>query len=898
VDAAAETRTFVFTDIEGSTRLWQQHPAAMADVLVRHDAIVRTTIHAGGGHLFKHTGDGCCAAFVDAGAALAAAIALQQALATAAWGDGPRPTVRVAIDSGPAWQRDGDYFGPTLNRTARILAVGWGGQVLATASSLGQAPAAETVDLGQHRLRDLGEPIRLYQVLVPGLPGTFPPLRSLERFRHNLPIVRSSFVGRESEIARIRSLLDRARVLTITGVGGCGKTRLALAVASQELERYVDGAFFVDLSVVTDPALVWSALAAAVGAGSTAGLRGELPPRAFAIARLADAKALVILDNCEHLLDAAADVAAALVDALPTVTVVVTSREPLGIEGEHVVRVPSLALPGDAPDAGDCEAVRLFVERASTGDATFEPTPPIMATVAEICRRLDGIPLAIELAAARVRHISPAEIAQRLDDRFRLLTGGPRGARQRQQTLAATLDWSFQLLTERERMLLRRLAVFVGGFPLDAVEHVCAGDDLPETAIVDALGALVDKSLVSLHAAERRYRLLETIRLYALDRLVEAGEVATTRTRHLAWFARRYARPDDEADKRLDQDNIRVAREWANHTGQTAEVARLTVALFARASDAFAATEERAWCDEVLAYELDPALRADVLTVAGFRDVGAGDWDRAIARTREAIAVAPALGEGMVAGAYAPLAIALMVTDPDAAERVIDEGIAAIRRAQAPAFSQRFLESLKVGTALMRGDAASAAAWGRRAGAEPEADNGMTFGVAFALHLLGRHDEADADARRRPSVTRSTGYGDHARSILHALTAAARGRWDDAGRELARAAEHVRRHRYPLTLNDCIVACGALAALADRHERACTLLAAVADRGFVRSPDMWAVYLHYRAIVRGRIGADVVRRCRDAARSIEYEAALDEELAWLASLGGGGGGGGRKPRDR
>ena len=585
--ASAETVTFLFTDIEGSTRLWQEHPTRMPDALAHHDAIARAAIADGGGRLFKHTGDGVCAAFADARAALATAVVLQRALAGAAWGDGPQLRVRVALDSGAAFPRDGDYVGATLNRTARVLAVGSGGQILATAASIALAPETETIDLGVHRLRDLGEPIRLYQLAGEGLARTFPPLRSLERFRHNLPVVRSSFVGRENEIARLRGLLDRARVLTIAGVGGCGKTRLALAVASQELERYADGAFFVDLSVVMDPDLVWGAIAGALGVVGRGGLAGDLPPRELVLGRLTDATALVVLDNCEHLLDVCAEVAATIVDRSGAVALLVTSREPLGIEGEQVFRIPSLALPAEPADAAGSEAVHLFVERATMADATFVLTPSITPTVVEICRRLDGIPLALELAAARVRHLSPAEIARRLDDRFRLLTGGPRGTRERQQTLAAALDWSFQLLAPRERVLLRRLAVFVDGFSLEAAEGVCANEDLAGTDVVDVLGALVDKSLVSLHAAERRYRLLETIRLYALDRLGEAGEVAVVRTRHLAWFLGACAtRTNDHGTRSLgfenaaDLENLRAAREWAHETGDGAQVARLTVELF------------------------------------------------------------------------------------------------------------------------------------------------------------------------------------------------------------------------------------------------------------------------------------------------------------------------------
>jgi predicted ATPase len=803
----------------------------------------------------------------------------------ASWADGPRPRVRIALDSGPAQRRDADYFGPTLNRTARVLATAAGGQIVATAATFAGASGTEAIDLGLHRLRDLGEPVRLHQIDAPGLERTFPPLRSLERFRHSLPVVRSTFVGREAEIARVRRLLGATRLLTITGVGGCGKTRLALAVASLELERFGDGAFFVDLSAVSDPALVWHAIATAVGAGGD-GPAGTLPPRELALRRLADSMALVVLDNCEHLLDACADAASTLVDRSASVTVLVTSREPLGVEGEQVYRVPSLALPADDADAAGSEAVRLFVERAAAADATFALTPPDTTTVVEICRRLDGIPLAIELAAARVRHLSLPEIARRLDDRFRLLTGGPRGTRQRQQTLAATLDWSFQLLAERERVLLRRLAVFADGFTLEATEGVCADDALPRDDVVDALGALVDKSLVSLHPSEHRYRLLETIRLYALDRLVDAGEVTALRSRHLAWFDRAYdVLGSDDAARTLDLENFRAARTWAEEQHDRTQVARLTVTLFWR-TRAYEPVmlDERGWCTAVLASdEVDPHLRAEVGTIAAFLEITEGNWRGAIEQAREAIALTPTPGEGLVSGAYAPLTIGLMVTDPDAADRAIDEGLERVRAACAPTFSPSFLTSLKVGTSLMRGDVERAAAFARAVDIALEpVNNGTIFGLGFALHLLGDHEGAEADARRRPVTVRMTGYGEHSRRLLFALTAAAQGRWDDAGRAIAAAADYVRRYRYPLTLNDCVVACGALAALAGRLERACTLLAAVVDRGDVRSPELWAVYLHYRARVRAGLDRETIRRCREEARTLDLDRALDEEVARLA----------------
>ena len=879
--ASGATVTFLFTDIEGSTRLWQEHPETMSDALAHHDALVRQVIERHGGRLFKHTGDGVCTAFRDAPAALDAAVELQRALAAASWGAGPRLRVRVALDSGPAHERDADYFGPTLNRTARVLGVGAGDQIVATAATMRLAPAAERIDLGLHRLRDLGEPVHLYQVAAKGLERAFPPLRTLERFRHSLPVVRSSFVGRDAEIARLRDLLPTRRLVTVTGVGGCGKTRLALAVAALEIERFPGGVYFVDFSVLSEPSLVWAAIADALGVVDGGGPSASVPPRELVLGRLSAAAALVVLDNCEHLLAPCADVADALAGRCPDVVVVATSREPLGVEGEQVFRVPSLGLPAGDADAIGSEAVRLFVERATAADAGFAVTPAVTPTVVEICRRLDGIPLAIELAAARVRHLSLDEVARRLDDRFRLLTGGPRGARQRQQTLAAALDWSFHLLTDRERALLRRCAVFMDGFSLAGAEGVCSGDGLERADVVDVLGALVDKSLVSLHATEHRYRLLETIRLYAEERLIEAGEAQDVRTRHMTWFEQVYDTARGETPFRIEErENLKAARVWAHEMHDGVRVARFCRALFRQSGPYDPTTlEERAWGESALGYPDLPAdVRADVLAIASMRAIGAGDWPGAVERARAAIALAAEPGEGIGAAAYAALAIGLMVTDPGAAERTIDEGVERIRQARAPFFSAGFLRSFAVGTALMRGDAARAAERGRQSIAE--LGRGLRgFGLAFALHLLGDHDGAEVDAALDAPEGIDIVFGGHSRNLLLALTAAARRRFDDARRELGAAVASVRRYNYPLTLNDCAVVAAAIAAREGRLERASVLLAAVVDRSSVRTPEMWGVYLHYRDMVRAGLEGATIRRCRDEARTLDLDRALNEEIA-------------------
>jgi len=565
------TVTFLFTDLEGSTRLWEEHPEAMRAALARHDEILRNAVEKREGVVVKTTGDGIHAAFATAHDAVAAALGAQEALAAEDWTLPTPLRVRMGVHSGESEYRDGDYYGTAPNRAARLMSVANGGQVLvslATSELVHDAlPAGVTlVDLGEHRLRDLSRPERVFQAGA----GEFPPLRSLDAFPGNLPAQVTSFVGRDADLAEIAAAFDECRVLTLTGVGGVGKTRLALQVAAERLPRYPDGAWLVELGPIGDADAVVEVVAAALGIQQHQGSSlGE-----SVIEALRTKQMLIVLDNCEHLLDAAADLVDAVVRSCPTVHVLATSREALDVPGERAKRLRSLPLPASSESTADLalnEAVRLFVDRARevrSGFALDEATAP---AVVQICRRLDGIPLALELAAARVASMQPADISTRLDERFRLLTGGRRTAVERHHTLRAAVDWSYDLLNDRERSVFDRLAVFAGGFTLDAAEHVVAGDGIDARDVLDLLETLVARSMVRLDesAAETRYELLETMRQYARERLEAGTDPDERRALHGHYFldfARRAAAgllgPDEETWVRrteADLDNLRAA---------------------------------------------------------------------------------------------------------------------------------------------------------------------------------------------------------------------------------------------------------------------------------------------------------------------------------------------------
>jgi predicted ATPase/class 3 adenylate cyclase len=673
------TVTFLFTDIEGSTAPWERDRTTMAAAVDQHVALLRKVFEAHAGVLYKTVGDAIQAAFPTAPAAVAAALTGQRALLAEAWGAIGPLRIRIALHAGEATpDATGDYRAPALNRLARLLAAGWGGQILLSQavqqlarSALPQG--AELRDLGEHRLRDLLEPERVYQLVHPDLPAEFPPLRSLTAQPHNLPVQLTPLVGRDHDVARITALVMRegARLVTLTGPGGTGKTRLALAAAAEMLDHFPDGVWLVDLAPLADPSLVLSAIAATLNVRET----GPLSVREALLAFLSDKHVLVVLDNYEHLL-AAAPIVTDMLQAGSGVTVLVTSRESLRLRGEHEVAVPPLALPDDPHQSaletlGQVASVALFVQRAQAAGAEFVLTEVNAASVAAICRRLDGLPLAIELAAARSKLLSPQALLARLEHRLPLLTGGPRDAPDRQRTLRDTIGWSYDLLAEGDQILFRRLGVFVGGVTVEAAEAVST--PTKDLDVFGGLASLVDKSLLQSRDGgdgEPRFSMLETVREFALEQLAASGEEMDTRQQQ-ATFCLKLVEP--EALERhhaeygqwggpehghwlervaMELDNLRGVLTWATDSGEAETALRLSAALedFWYLRGHF--REGRHWLERSLAIDavVPSALRARALLGAGNLAHYQGDDAGAAALVGQGLALYEDLGDARGVG--------------------------------------------------------------------------------------------------------------------------------------------------------------------------------------------------------------------------------------------------------
>jgi predicted ATPase/class 3 adenylate cyclase/Flp pilus assembly protein TadD len=644
VQLPSGTVTFLFSDVEGSTQLLERHGAAMGVALARHHALFEETVERHGGAIFETVGDAVYAAFSRASAAVSAALDAHRALAAEDWGPIERLAVRIALHSGAVEQRGDHYFGAPLFRTARLQVLGYGEQTLLSGVTAGMSadalPAGASLrHLGTHRLKDLGQPEQVYQLVHPELRAEFPALKSLDAHPHNLPLQLSSFIGREAELGDLRQLLGKHRHVTLLGPGGIGKTRLALQAAAEAIDAFADGVFFVDLAAVRDPELAPGAIATSLGLREQPGQ----PIRATLAEHLGSRRLLLVLDNLEQLLPAAATTVAELLTEAPELRVLATSRATLRIRGEQEYSVPTLAA-GDPRRLEDepPPAVALFVERARAirpDLAIDEESGPLIAA---ICARLDGLPLAIELAASRLRLFSLAALSERLKQRLPLLSGGARDLPERQRTLRAAIAWSEELLRGPEQRLFARLGVFVGGFTLEAAEAV-AGADVGGD-VLEALSALLEQSLVRQDegvAGEPRYAMLETIREYALERLSAASEAEATRHAHGDYYLSLAERARAEIDgpkqqawyRRLDQDvgNLRAAMDSSETTGLGEQLLRFGPALYPYWASRALLQDFRHWADEAgqRLHDATSRIQADALHAIAFARAVDGDLSTA-----------------------------------------------------------------------------------------------------------------------------------------------------------------------------------------------------------------------------------------------------------------------------
>jgi predicted ATPase/class 3 adenylate cyclase len=784
VELPSGTVTFLFTDLEGSTRLWEDHPEAMKDASARHDEILRDAVTSHAGHVVKLTGDGVHAAFADATCAVEAAVEAQRALTAEVWDTTAPLHVRMGIHTGPAEERAGDYYGTAVNRAARLMSVAHGGQVvvsLTTEELLRDAGrAVELIDLGEHRLRDLSSPERIFQFVGAGLQREFPALHSIDAYRGNLPVQLTSFVGRDEELPAIAEALHEARLVTLTGAGGVGKTRLALQVAADVLDRFADGVWLCELAATNGAELFGQVIVAAL----------DVPPRAgrslveSVCDYLSGRQALIVLDNCEHVLDAAAAMAEAMLRAAAAVRVLATSRELLGVAGERVVGVRSLHVTSGAnvEAIAACEAVRLFVERAKANRADFGLDAANADDVVEICRRLDGIPLALELAAARVTSMGPGEIAGLLDERFRLLTGGQRRDVERHQTLHATVQWSYALLDHRDRVVFDRLGVFSGSFDANGATAVAADEEVTPWDVRDALGDLAAKSMVVREDGPdgARFRLHETLRQYALERLDETSRAEDYRRRHAGYYVR-FAEaagpalegPDEVAWARrfeAELDNLRAAVAWALDADATfdSELGVRIIGAFAHQPLFRPSAGVGEWAEAALArFKSSPhGCPGALFVAAAFKELLAGDLDTTRTRAFQALRDEFASDASSTAWAHAALSVA-------------------------NARAGRYEEALE------------AVAAGRRAldvmGAEDNADLVLIDFGAHACWFAGRDEEARALAQDALRRARALGNPSH---LIMALRFYAQTRRSDESDETMRALHECLDHSSTVTTPD------------------------------------------------------------------------------------------------
>jgi predicted ATPase/class 3 adenylate cyclase len=740
------TITFLFTDIQGSTRLWEVQPEAMSAALSRHDSILRDVIERNSGYVFKTIGDAFCSAFFSAENAVSAAVEAQRALDGEDWPEEVGDIrVRMALHTGVVEERGGDYYGQPVNRVARLLSAGHGGQVLVserTNSLVGDSlpEQVRAIDLGERRLKDLTSPEHIFQLVITGLPAEFPPLDTLEGAPNNLPLQPTPFIGRAKEVAELEEVLARneVRLLTLTGPGGIGKTRLALQVAADMLDQFPNGAFFVSLAPIDDPALVSNTVAEALGVRESGGQTLLASLKGY----LQDKRILLVLDNYEHLLEAA-PVAWELLRAAPHLKLLVTSRAPLRVSAEYEHHVPPLAVPStayqlagrrpgsrkghaadDFSNLNAFPAIALFVSRAKAANLTFELNEQNASAIAEICVRLDGIPLAIELAAARIKILTPDALLARLGNRLKLLTGGARDLPARQQTLNSTIEWSHDLLNAEEKTLFRRTSIFRGGFSLEALESVCGevtgygyrvldsedgsekarpapGDSYP-LDVLDGAESLVDKSLMYrkeedagflLGKGEMRFGMLDTIHEYAQARLEESSEAKEIARQHAGYFLQLAERAEPElmgprqaewlARMEHEHDNVRAALKWLHSSAEWEMEGRMAGLMTRFWQRRGYLGEGHRWLTAALEKKADlsPAVRAKALHGLGVMSYEQGDQGEAESCFSEALALRRELGDrtGMMASTNNLANVALYRDDYERAAEFYAEALALSR---------------------------------------------------------------------------------------------------------------------------------------------------------------------------------------------------------------------------
>ena len=661
--------TFLFTDLVGSSQLWEAFPEAMRATLARHDVLLRQAIGSHRGKIVKKTGDGIHAAFASPANAIYAAIEGQKRVQSEEWTETGPLLVRMGLHIGDSQFREGDYYGSTLNRAARIMSIGHGGQILISAEvhhllKNNSALPFQMLDQGEHRLKGFRRAEKIYQVLHPDLPAKFPPLNSISAIPNNLPLQPTEFIGREREIETLVQRFPGTRLLTLTGPGGTGKTRLALQTAAELLDKYADGVFFVDLTLLNDGTLVPSSIAEELNVKEL-----KTQPILETLKQFLEQKTLLlVLDNFEHIMEAA-PLVGELLAAGPKVSVLVTSREVLHISGEQVYAVPPLGLPPsgsqiDLQQIASYEAVQLFNNRARAANPAFHITPENAEDVAEICRRLDGLPLAIELAAARVRLFTPKKLLERFSDRLKILTGGARDRPARQQTLRSAIDWSYDLLAQPERKLFARLEVFSGGRSLEAIEAVCSRE--LEIDILDGLESLLDKSLIGQEEdfeGQPRIIMLESLHAYARERHKEYEDWEATLTSHAEWVLAFAEAGEDGlfgqspglwADRlRVEEGNIRAVLERCQSGQLKPEIGvRLAGALRYYWESTGKLSEGIAWLETMLSLSSDQpkAVRAKALCGAGVLSYWRGDWQHGAIYCQEALEAGQELGDRVIVG--------------------------------------------------------------------------------------------------------------------------------------------------------------------------------------------------------------------------------------------------------